>query len=137
MSLRLLKLSTLVIANPLASTFNMFISTCTFPLTWKLAQLFPICKKGNLHDIVNYRPVSLLPLMSKAMEHTINQQFCMLLVSSSLLHGSQHGFRKKILCSSALLALLNRLFASKNNKQTTAIAALDLSYAFETNTHQL
>ena len=142
MSLRPLKLSMPIIANPLATIFNMSIAVCTFSSTWKLAQVIPILKKRNCHDIANYRLVSLLPLLSKVMEQTINQQLRMHLESSSLLHKSQHSFRKKRLCNSALLALTNRLLGAKNNKQTTAIAVLDFSRAFDrpqyifTKTHQ-
>ena len=91
----------------------MSISACTFPSTWKLAQIIPIHKKGNRHDIANYRPVSYLPLLSKVMEHAINQQLLIRLEFLSLLHESQHGFRKKRSCDSALLALTNHLFAAK------------------------
>ena len=86
MSLRLLNLSMPVIANLLTSIFNMSISTCSFRATWKLAQDIPIHKKGNHHDITNCRPISLLPLLSKVMGHTINQQLFTHLESSSLLH---------------------------------------------------
>ena len=132
MSLRLLKLSMLVISNSLASIFHMSTSTCTFPSTWKLAQVIPIHKKENRHDIANYRSVSLLPLLSKVMEHTINQQLCIHLESSSLQHESQYGYRKKRSCSSALLAHTSRLSATKNNKKNTAIVALDFSRTFDT-----
>ena len=73
MSLRLFKLSMLAIAVPLCGLFNMSITTNIFPSACKLAQVTPIHKKENRHDIANYRPISLLPLLSKIMEHAINQ----------------------------------------------------------------
>ena len=104
-SLRLLKLSSSVISAPLADTFNLSLATATFLTAWKIAQVIPIFKKGNQQDIANYRPVSLLRLLSKVMEHIINRQLCDYLEALHLLHTSQHGFRRRSSCGTALLTL--------------------------------
>jgi hypothetical protein len=122
---------------PLASIFNMSLASSVFPTTWKTAQVTPIFKKGNRQVIANYRPISLLPLLSKVMEHAINKQLCEHLETSGLLHPSQHGFRRKRSTNTALLILSNRLFIAKNNGQITAMASLDYSRAFDTINHDL
>ena len=137
MSLRLLKLSSSVITAPLASLFNMSIATSTFPSSWKMAQVMPVYKKGSRQDIANYRPISLLPILSKVMEHAINTQLCDYLEACNLFHANQHGFRRRKSCCSALLALCSRLFTAKNNGQFTAMASLDFSRAFDTIDHNI
>ena len=71
------------------------------------------------------------------MEHIINTQLRDYLENSRLLHSAQHGFCRKRSCSSALLALLNRLFAAKNAKLVTAVVSLDYSRAFDTIDHYI
>ena len=135
--LHFLKLSPPVISATLADIFNLSLATATFPTAWEIAQVIPIFKKGNRQDIANYRPVSLLPLLSKVMEHIIDRQLCDYLEVSHLLHTSQHGFRRRRSCGTALLTLSCRLFRAKDKNQVTAMASLDYSKAFDTIDHDL
>ena len=47
-----------------------------FPNTCKVPQLKPVFKKGRITDPSNYRPISLLPVMSKIMEKAVHDQTC-------------------------------------------------------------
>ena len=64
-SLKLLRFSLSAISLPLSLIFNMSIDSCFFPTAWKMGQIIPIHNKGNRSDLANYRPITLLPLLSK------------------------------------------------------------------------
>ena len=63
-----------VLALPLRNIINLSIKLSTFPEECKIAKLKPIFKKGARTDPQNYRPVSLLPLVSKIIEKSIDFQ---------------------------------------------------------------
>ena len=69
------------------------------PEDWKLANIFPVFKKDNKEQAENYRPISLLSIVSKVMER------CILAAIRdhvfNLISACQHGFIAKILCNPA------------------------------------
>ena len=74
--------------------FNLSIKTSVFPEPWKKALVVPIPKTGDLTNVKNFRPISLLPLPGKIMAKLIHQQLTSYLNDESLLTDSQYGFRK-------------------------------------------
>jgi hypothetical protein len=69
---RFLKMVAIYIAEPLAKIFNKSMATGTYPALWKTANVKPIFKgKGSPSDIKNYRPISLLPCVSKIFEKVV------------------------------------------------------------------
>ena len=56
------------IADPLAHIFNASILSGVFPEQMKIAKVIPLYKKGDKLDPSNYRPISLLPTLSKILE---------------------------------------------------------------------
>ena len=69
------------------------MTTGVFPEKLKIAKVIPIHKKGSLNDISNYRPISLLPSISKILEKLIFKQLSTYLNEHKLLYDSQYGFR--------------------------------------------
>ncbi len=68
-----LKLSAAIIAEPIASIFNLSLSTNIIPLTWKSAMVMPLPKGGDSSDLNNYRPISRLSvLFIKVFEPLVN-----------------------------------------------------------------
>ena len=74
---------------------NLSASTSTFPEAWKEALVIPIPKTGNLTQVKNYRPISLLPLPGKILEKLVHSQLSLYLEHHHLLSDNQHGFRKQ------------------------------------------
>ena len=70
----MLKIVSLNIATPLASLINASIRQCQFPRDLKLANVSPVFKKKDNLDKVNYRPVSILPAISKIYEGLLVEQ---------------------------------------------------------------
>ena len=81
-----------------------------FPDKLKIAKVTPIYKKGDKQIITNYRPISVLPVISKIFETVIHEQLSEYFVTNNLFSPQQYGFRKNSSTELAALELLDRLF---------------------------
>ena len=63
-----------LLATPITQLCNLSISSGRFPDACKIAKLKPLFKKGSKTDPKNYRPISLLPLISKVPERIVHEQ---------------------------------------------------------------
>ena len=84
-SMRIIKAIKTEIIPALTCIFNQFLNTGIFPEKPKIAKVIPIHKKGSLNDISNYRPISLLPSISKILEKLIFKQLSTYLNEHQLL----------------------------------------------------
>ena len=73
-SCRLLKAASSAIITPLTNLINRSLATGTVPTKWKMAKVTPIFKSGERDDVTNYRPISVLPLVSKIIERAVHDQ---------------------------------------------------------------
>ena len=73
-SLRLLKFCKLTFIKPLMLIIRQVLNTGIFPEKLKIARVIPIFKKGDEELFSNYRPISILPAISKIIEKVIYQQ---------------------------------------------------------------
>ena len=77
------------------------------PSEWKSAKIIPIYKAGPKSDMGNYRPISILPVVSKVIERTVHTQLIKYMTDNSLLYKHQFGFRPRM--STELEKILNQL----------------------------
>ena len=126
-----------VISPILTRIVNKGYETDTFPDCMKKAVIKPIHKKGNVDEISNYRPISILPTLSKVFEKAAVNQLVTYLETNKLLHKSQHAYRKHHSTVTCLVEILNYIYRIIDNKKLTAIISLDLSKAFDSINHQL
>ena len=98
---KILKLSAPAIANSLCYILNLSLSSGKFPDDWKFARISPLFKKGSKSEAGNYRPVSVLPVVSKFMERIVHHQLYEYLTINRLLCEQQSGFRKNTLAKLA------------------------------------
>ena len=89
---KVLKAAASTIAPSLTYIFNNSILTCCFPFDWKMARLLPVYKKGPRSLPENYRPISILPAVSKLMERIIYDQLYRYFNENSILSKQQFGF---------------------------------------------
>ena len=75
-----------VLASPIAQLCNLSISTSSFLDSCKTAKLFPLYTKGCKADPKNYRPISLLPIISKVIEKIIHVQTQSFLDENNILY---------------------------------------------------
>ena len=74
MSSKILKISSPAISATLTYIFNHAIVLSNFPIDWKMARVTPIYKGGQRNLTENYRPISVLPAISKIMERNLYDQ---------------------------------------------------------------
>ena len=70
----MLKIAANITAPSLTYTFNLSLSTGIFIDDWKNARVNPIYKEGSRRNMGNYRPISILPILSKAFEKEVFRQ---------------------------------------------------------------
>ena len=83
---RFLKDGAVILAKPVTEICNLSIKSKIFPDPCKLAKLKPIFKKGSRMDPSNYRPISLLPLISKIFEKIVHDQMIDYLAQYKILY---------------------------------------------------
>ena len=111
------------------------IEFSTFPFCMKLADVTPVYKKGNRSVKDNYRPVSILPNISKAFERCLYNQ--MSPYFDNILSKYQCGFRKNHNAQHSLLALIENWKCSADNGKVFGSLLTDLSRAFDYLPHDL
>ena len=107
-SCKILKIAAPAIANSLTYIFNQAITLSSFPYEWKMAR--PLYKNGHQNLPGNYRPISVLPTISKVMERILYNQLYEYLTEFGLLSSAQFGFRKSHSTATALLDCTNELY---------------------------
>ena len=135
--LRFLRDSLPVLIAYLTCIINTSIVTGIFPEAWKHAIVVPIFKTGDVMEPKDYRPISLLPIISKVLEKIIAAQLTSHLESNHLLSTTQHGFRPQLSTESVLLTLTNTLFDTMDNKNISLLTLCDLSKAFDSVNHDI
>ena len=132
---KILKVAANTIAPSLTHIFNHGLISNCFPYEWKMARLVPIHKKGPRNLTENYRPISILPAISKIMERIMYDQIYQYLSDNSLLSEHQFGFRKFHSTASALLDSTNSWYVNMDCKKLNLVVLLDLKKAFDTIDH--
>ena len=133
----LLKEINLTTANIITLIINQSISTGIFPDKLKVAKIVPIFKKDNPHLTGNYRPISLLPVISKVFEKVVFSQLYSYFDQNGLLYKSQYGFRKGHSCEFAAMEVTDKIFQSLDKKKLPIALFLDFSKAFDTINHSI
>ena len=134
---RLLKVAAEVVAPSLTQIFNKSISMGVFPTEWKLAKVTPIFKKGAKSDLNNYRPISVLPIVSKVFEKIIYDQLYSYLNGNNLLTSCQSGFRSLHSTHTALIEAVNSWCTNIDKGLLNGVIFIDLKKAFDTIDHKV
>ena len=117
LSTRILKSIKGVIIKPLTLIINPILDTGVFPANLKIAKIIPIFKKDDRTVFNNYRPISLLPIMSKVVEKVIADQMNEFFVKHKLLFDHQYGFRSGHSTEHAALEPTDRIITNIDNKK--------------------
>ena len=133
---RLLKDAAPVIAKPITYLVNLTISTGLIPAEWKDARVTPIFKSGARNNVNNYQPISVLSLVSKIMESTIQEQFLAFLTENDLLSVYQLGFWKKHSTETAIVYLTDYILEHMDRQMITGAVYIDLKKAFNLVDHE-
>ena len=123
---------------PCVHIINLSLSTGIIPDAMKLAKVVPIFKNNGSNAVMkNYRPVSLLPVLSKVLERIVYNRLFQFLVKHKILHTSQYGFQKDLSTELAILELQDRISDTLNKQECCIGIFMDLSKAFDTLDHDI
>ena len=136
-STHLLKEISLLIAEPLSLIINQSLCSGIFPSKLKIAKVIPLHKKNEKDLLDNYRPISLLPSISKVFERIVYNQLYSYLTTNGILFKSQYGFRKLHSTETAAIELTDTLLQNLDNGDIPIAIFLDLSKAFDTLDHAI
>ena len=122
---------------PIQHIINMSILTEVVPDKFKEARVKPLFKKGSRLDPGNYRPVSILPVLSKVLERAVNGQLREFLESNGILFEFQSGFRSGFSTDTCLANLTDRIRSETSKGNVTGMVLIDLQKAFDTCDHSI
>ena len=139
LSTKLLKSTIDEILIPLTHIINLSMQSGTVPEKMKITKIIPIYKSGEKGIFNNYRPISLLPALSKIMEKNVANKLINYFNRYDLFYKHQYGFRKKHSTIHPIIHFLNHIANQKDisSKNITAAMFLDLSKAFDTISHKI
>ena len=78
----------------IAHIFNLSLSNGKFIDAFKVAKVVPVSKKGSIYEVNNYRPISLLPVLSKILERLVYKRVVSFLTGQGFIHKNQFGFKR-------------------------------------------
>ena len=115
------------LARPLSKLFSLCFRNACQPASWKIANVVPIFKKNSKSLPNNYRPVSLLPIISKIMERIINKALTKFFEKHSVLSNRQFGFRSGLRTSDLLVSLHHQWSRTANQGGLVRVLAVDIA----------
>ena len=128
---KLIKHARTILVKPLTLLANQIIHTGEFPRQLKIARVKPLYKKGDESSFSNYRPISLLPSISKFLEKIMAEQLVDYFTTNNLFCIQQFGFRSGHSTELAALKLANHLITEMDNFKVPTNIYIDLSKAFD------
>ena len=123
------------IAEPLSDLINRCLENSLFPTAEKFATIIPIYKADERTHLDNYRPISILPVLSKVFELVVQQQVYDYLEQNKLLSQRQFGFRKGLSTQHAVTVFSDDLRQGMDKGMMTGAVFVDLRKAFDTVDH--
>ncbi|QQP38982.1 Uncharacterized protein FKW44_019723, partial [Caligus rogercresseyi] len=123
-----------VLAGPISHLVNRSLASGTVPTALKLSNVLPIYKgKGkSAADPASYRPVCILPALSKILETVVKTDFEIHLAKTEALPNTQFGFRRGRSTTTALATAHAKWLKAEQRGKVVGVLGFDLSAAFDT-----
>ena len=128
----LFKECSVFLIHELCNLINASFRLGIFPNVLKIAKIVPIFKKGERTNIENYRPISILPFLSKVIEKCFCTRLVKFLMQNNILSDSQFGFRSGLTTTDAISNLVEYLYETLNERLTALNVFIDFTRAFDT-----
>lgn len=130
MSNNLIKGIVFSFVEPLTYCINLLLNEGVFPEPLKISRVCPIHKKGPKNEPSSFRPVSIIPILSKLIEIVVYEQISSFFESNNILNNCQYGFRVNRSTVDALDSLIRPIYKAFEDKELAQITCCDLSQAF-------
>ena len=129
------KLSADVLCYPMSTLINYVLNNSKIPQQWKLGEVTPVFKKDCSLDKSNYRPVTILPLLSKMFASIVHARLSHHF--ENIYHKYVFASRKHCGCDTAILSLTERWKQELDNHEVIGEVSMDLSKVFDILPHDL
>ena len=127
----IIKLTKKSIVPSVCHILNLSITSNKFPTKWKLAKIVPLYKgKGSKLDPKNYRPVAILPILSKVLERAMYQQMVAYMDSYNLFNPNHHAYRSFHSTTTAMLQMYTTWLDAIEQGDMAGVCMIDMSAAF-------
>lgn len=134
---KIVKLSANYISEVLQHIFNVCVDESIFPNVLKLSKIIPIHKKGSKTSYDSYRPISLVPVLSKVFEYLISDQLTSYFEENCLFSSRQFGFRVGKNTCTAVTDFVKQCYSALENKKYHSSRLFDMTKAFDTVHHDI
>ena len=136
-SAKLLQMAAPGISTSLASLLNHSLECGQILQEWKSANVTPVQKGVSSVDISNFRPVSVLPVVSKVFERLLHQQLYDYLQKHTILHPAQSGCRPQHTTQDVLVSMVDNWRKALDDNKLVGAVMVDLSKAFDMINHSI
>ena len=123
------------LATPLAIIFNRSLESGVFPAKWKLASITPVHKSGNVHNVENYRSISILSCLPKVFEKMVHGTLSR--VVQPIISDCQHGFMAKRSTTTNLMTFVTDVLRTMESRCQVDAVYVDFAKAFDRVPHRL
>ena len=117
--------------------FQKCIKDGVFPDSFKIAEVIPLFKGGDREDRNCYRPISLLPTISKIFERILAKRMISFFTKFDILSKDQFGFRAKFSTEYAIADIYDKLINNLDKRLSSCAIFLDLAKAFDSVSHEI
>ena len=128
----LVKLVAENISSPLTCIINECIRLSVFPTEWKCARISVIRKIDNPETGDDYRPISILPILSKVFERLIMEQLCNFIETNNIYSSTQAGYRRNHSTNRILIKMRDDILNAMNKGEVTLSILADFRKTFDT-----
>ena len=125
------------IAEPIAYIINLSMSKAVYPDHFKVAEIIPIYKTKDKHNLENYRPISLISNLAKVFEKILHNRLLDFFVKHNIISEKQYGFVRNKGTKDAIANLTDYIYKNLDSDNCTTAVMLDFSKAFDTVQHNI
>jgi hypothetical protein len=128
----ILKLTKPIIVHSVCHILNLSLVSNKFPTKWKIAKIVPLYKgKGSKLDPKNYRPVAILPILSKVLERAMFQQLVAFMDNNNFFNPNHHAYRSFHSTTTAMLQMYTTWLDAIEEGDMAGVCMIDMSAAFD------
>ena len=124
-----------VLAHPVSVVLRRLVRLASFPACWRQANVTPIIKGPPSSSVANYRPISIISVLSKVFEHRVSVRLGRFMKRSGVLQTTQFAYRKGLGTCDALLCASHTLQSALESGQEARIVQINFSAAFDKVNH--